>query len=249
MSAYNVLPFSLVLLVAVAIGIPLFKRVAAMLRSRISLLSGALVALGLTMGLVGQSASANVYTWDPGHGSGLTDGSGTWSTATTNFWNGSSDVAWTATGLDTAIFGNGHAGSYTVTVPATVNVGAITFNAGSTYTISGAGNLLLGGASSQYLLGSGANGTGAAGITDNATGITTISVNAITYIGPRTWSAPTGGTLAISAPVENEYYNGPGFGNIAIAGSGVVSVTSPTQENYGTYNVKRHAELGRRLHE
>ncbi len=193
-------------------------------------------------------AQGAVYTWDPSH-TGSSDGSGNWATTAANWWNGGSDIDWTSTGVDTAIFGNGHAGNYTATISSTsttVYVGAIQFNVGSNYTVnafngpSGTG-FFLGATSQQYLLGSGANGTGASGIFDNATGVSTISAPIIT-IGPQTWSAPAGGTLQIGTFVENDYYTGSaqvGMGNITTTGPGVVSITGSLTnsiELYGTFN-------------
>ena len=53
------------------------------------------------------------------------------------YWsNGTADVAWSSSssGTDTAVFGVGGAGSYTVGVQQTVGVGGITFNSGN-YTL------------------------------------------------------------------------------------------------------------------
>lgn len=199
----------------------------------------AFVLLVPTFALFPSTAQAATYTWDASGTGARTDGSGSWTTTNANWWNGSSDVNWTTTGIDTAVFGNGGAGG-TVTTAAAANVfvGAIVFNpVSANYTISDADGLILGGSGSQYLLGSGANGTGAAGIYDNATGVTTISgAGGIFTTGPNTWSTVAGGTLAVNTPVWNDYYNGPGFGNITTIGLGVVSITNATQNFYGTYN-------------
>jgi fibronectin-binding autotransporter adhesin len=217
---------------------------------------GAIVALGLALALLGQSASAAVYTWDAGISGGTSDGGGNWATTAANWWNGASNVDWTATGVDTAVFGNGNAGNYTATISSTsttVYVGAIQFNAGSNYTINafngpaGTG-IFLGATSQQYLLGSGANGTGAAGIYDNATGVSAINTPIIT-IGPQTWSVASGGTLQIGTYVENDYYSGnnvggdqgyPGMGNITTTGPGTIQITNGGITSamilYGTIN-------------
>ena len=59
--------------------------------------------------LVAPSARAASLTWDSGGVSPANpaDGSGTWDTAATNWWNGSADVAWnnTTNAGDTAVFG------------------------------------------------------------------------------------------------------------------------------------------------
>ena len=52
--------------------------------------------------------SAANLTWDANTGtSGAQDGAGTWSTNNANWWNGSTDIAWTNANGDSAIFGVG----------------------------------------------------------------------------------------------------------------------------------------------
>lgn len=107
---------------------------------------------------VSSLASAATVTWDPGL-SGLSDGSGTWSIATANWWNGNApDALWSTSGTDTAVFGNGNAGTYPVTVSGTVGVGGITFNPGTNYNISG-GTIALDGASAPFITMNATSGT------------------------------------------------------------------------------------------
>jgi autotransporter-associated beta strand protein len=82
-------------------------------------------------------------TWDADTGTpGAQDGSGTWDNGTTaNWWNGSSDIAWSD--LGNATFGSGGTGAYTVTVANNVTISGLTFNSGN-YTLTGAGITLVG---------------------------------------------------------------------------------------------------------
>ncbi len=91
-----------------------------------------LLALGIVAG--GGYAFAGTLTFDANTTPPATDGPGTWNTTTTNWYNGTADVAWPNT-TDTAAFGAGVAGTYAVTV-GTVNAGALTFNQGG-YTLNG----------------------------------------------------------------------------------------------------------------
>ena len=84
--------------------------------------------------LCASAASAQSLTWDDGTANTGT-GSGNWDTTTTNWWNGSSDVAWpqTSTTVATAgaVFGNGvdqPDGTYAINVDAQVAVTNINFN-------------------------------------------------------------------------------------------------------------------------
>ena len=83
-------------------------------------------------------ADAANLMWDANTGlAGAQDGSGTWDTTTADWYNGTGDVVWPNT-TDTAIFGAGTAGAYTITLSNPVNAGAITFKQAG-YTISGSG--------------------------------------------------------------------------------------------------------------
>lgn len=78
----------------------------------------------------------STFTWDVVSGtSGPQDGAGTWNSSNTNWWNGSTNVAWTAGNI--ATFGAGGAPG-TVTVSGSVNAGGLTFGslASGTYTLS-----------------------------------------------------------------------------------------------------------------
>lgn len=109
-------------------------------------------ALFSTLALVALSpllVSGVTLTWDSDASSanGATDGQGTWNTTNTNWYPGGTnpqtDVVWSNTTADIAVFGNGGVGN-TVTV-GTVNAGGITFAAVTTtaYTLN-SGTITLG---------------------------------------------------------------------------------------------------------
>ena len=88
------------------------------------------------------TAAAATLTFDANTSTaGAQDGSGTWDTATADWYNGTGDVVW-PNATDTAAFGAGTAGTYTITLSSTVNAGAITFKQAG-YTISGSGTITL----------------------------------------------------------------------------------------------------------
>jgi len=141
---------------------------------------------------------AATYTWDSAASGGApVDGTGAWSTGTANWWNGTTDIAWTSS-TDTAVFGvnNGTAG--TVTVGA-VSVGAMTFNstASGNYTLS-SGTITLGGTMATITANTGATIgsllTGTAGMTKAGAGTLTLT-NSNSYTGA---TKITSGTLALT---------------------------------------------------
>jgi hypothetical protein len=80
--------------------------------------------------------TAATVTWDTNtmaSGTHPQDGSGTWSTTDTNWWNGSEDTYLYVN--DSAVFGAGGTGAYTVTLGSSVTANAVTFNSGN-YTIT-----------------------------------------------------------------------------------------------------------------
>jgi hypothetical protein len=80
--------------------------------------------------------AAQTATWDANTTTtGAQDGSGTWSYTLTNWWNGSVDDYWGAP--DSAVFGMGGAGPFTVTLSDNIIANAITFNS-SGYTLTNA---------------------------------------------------------------------------------------------------------------
>ena len=101
--------------------------------------TGSLFPLSPSMGAVLEvtvvpSHAPRTATWDADTGTtGAQDGSGTWSYSFTNWWSGSFDDYWNDT--DSAVFGVGGAGPYTVTLGDNITANTITFNSGG-YTIT-----------------------------------------------------------------------------------------------------------------
>jgi autotransporter-associated beta strand protein len=82
-------------------------------------------------------------TWDAnGALAGAQDGNGSWGGGSTNWWNGSADVAWTDFSL--AVFGAGTTTNCIVTLTNDVTPYAITFNANTgSYTLAGTNSIWL----------------------------------------------------------------------------------------------------------
>ncbi len=163
-----------------------------------------LPAVGLAP-LAGTAAAT--LTWDANTATaGAQDGAGTWDTTTGNWYNGTDDVVWPNT-TDTAIFGAGTAGTYTITLSSTVNAGAITFKQGG-YTISGSGNITLNPGAAvtpNFVVTTGASGGtdtisstlgGAPGTIFTKTGPGTLAITSITggTVAKPTVGIVTGGT-------------------------------------------------------
>jgi len=161
---------------------------------------------------------AATYTWDStASGGAPVDGTGAWSTGTANWWNGTTDIAWTSS-TDTAVFGvnNGTAG--TVTVGA-VSVGAMTFNATASgnYTLS-SGTITLGGTTATITANTGATIgsllTGTAGMTKAGAGTLTLTSS----------NSYTGATKITS-------------GTLALTGGGALPLASAITINGGTFDI------------
>lgn len=165
--------------------------------------------LGVALPATGQ------VTWDADAATGSPqDGSGTWSTSGTNWWNGTTNVAWPNLTTSSAIFGAGSGAAGTVTVSGSVTTNAITFNsAGSgTYTISG-GTVSLQGTTPTITANTnatiGSTLAGSAGLTKAGSGTLTLS-GSNSYTGGTTVSAgglvvsgTTGGGNFTVNPVSN----------------------------------------------
>lgn len=84
-------------------------------------------------------------TWDGDTGTtGAQDGDGTWDSTASNWWNGSSDIAWNT--FNPATIGAGGAGNYTINLAANISVSSLVFNANYTIT-NAAQNITLAGPS------------------------------------------------------------------------------------------------------
>ncbi|MDB6122954.1 MAG: Autotransporter-associated beta strand repeat protein [Pedosphaera sp.] len=106
-----------------------------------------LTLLAISVILLAASASrAATLTWDADVATaGAQNGSGSWFTnslngSTTNWWNGSANVAgtWTGATPDLAVFGNGSgvAGAYGINLDAAVVASTLVFNSPGNYTIT-----------------------------------------------------------------------------------------------------------------
>ncbi len=150
-----------------------------------------LAAVALCWVACSAPASAATLTWDPNTTTaGAQDGSGTWNTTDANWFDGANDVVWPNT-TDTAVFGAGTIGTYSVTL-GTVNVGALNFNQGG-YTLTG-GTLTLNPVSAP----TGFTVSTAGGATTISSPLAGTAGTRLTKTGPGTLAIPTisGGTAA-----------------------------------------------------
>jgi len=155
-----------------------------------------------SLSLIASDARAATFSWDPGLTPATPSGGvGTWDTATANWSNGTSDVAWTdATGTsDIAAFG-GTAGA--VTLNTSLGALGLIFTTPG-YTISGTGTLTLG-----------ASGIDASAL---SSGTTTIG-NPIALAGNQSWNVGSGATVASTGIVS-------GASALTIAGSGTTTLS------------------------
>ena len=100
------------------------------------------IVISLMLALVPTLAPAANLTWDGNTAlTGAQDGPGTWDNTSTNWWNGSADVAFNNTTPDVPTFGAANGVAGTVTLGANINAGNITFSAPGVgyYTIAGGG--------------------------------------------------------------------------------------------------------------
>ena len=132
------------------------------------------------------------YDANPGTSGAELDGSGTWDATTTNWWNGSGDVAWTP--FSFATFGAGIAGGYTVTLATNVSASGLIFNSES-YTIANTSSETITMVSPAEIIANddatiSAPLTGTSGLVLNGAGILTLSAQN-TYTGVTTVSNGT----------------------------------------------------------
>lgn len=101
------------------------------------------MAVGIAAALFAPALSAATLTWDANTStSGAQDGSGTWNTANTNWWNGAANVTWNNATPDNATFGavSGNAG--VITLGEHITVGTLRLDvpgSGLGYTLAGSG--------------------------------------------------------------------------------------------------------------
>jgi len=183
----------------------------------------AFLMLTACCGILSFTTQAAVLTWDA---NGTTspnpaDGSGTWLTAS-DWWDGTANVSgtWSGTTPDSAMFGAGTPGSYTIKMGGgIINATNLTF-ATSGYTLTN-GTLELAGSSAV---------AGVATITNNA--------NVTATINAALGSGSIQGAAAIVANSGSVLYLGGGasssFGGTS-TGAGTVVLVSSTTKTYSTY--------------
>ena len=166
-------------------------------RRRVKLVLAAGIATVLANG---NGLHAATYTWDPVPGTaGAQDGEGTWDTATAAWWNGSTDIAWTNSFSDIAVFGAGSGTAGLVTV-VSGSANGITFNAAGTgnYTL-GSGTITLGGTSPTITVNASGTSTIASVLAGTA-GLNIAGVGTLALTGSNAYTGATsitGGTLQI----------------------------------------------------
>ena len=158
------------------------KRVRA--RRATALLAAAATAAGGLGAGGGRAAHAATYVFDPlASTAGGTDGSGSWDTTTSDWFNTSTGATvnpqpWSNSTADTAVFGSG--GTAGTVAVSSVNVGTIQFNtvtgsyglAGGTVTLGGAATITAGPGTTSSIA---SILTGAAGLTVNGGGTLALS--------------------------------------------------------------------------
>jgi fibronectin-binding autotransporter adhesin len=142
---------------------------------------GLWLCMALALAGLRPSASHAQVTWDATAGtSGPQDGSGTWSTADANWWNGSTNVVWPNLTTSSAIIGANSGAAGTITVSGSLAVNKITFNApgSGAYTLTG-GTLGFAGSSPTITANAaatiGSDITSGAGLTKSGTATLTLS--------------------------------------------------------------------------
>ncbi len=113
---------------------------------------------------------------------GAQDGSGTWGYSLTNWWSGSADDYWG--NPDSAVFGAGGSGTYSVALTASVTANSITFNSG-TYTITNTAGETLTLSGSPALTGT-ANSTITPALTITTNILLKLGTNKVTLAGSLT---------------------------------------------------------------
>jgi fibronectin-binding autotransporter adhesin len=200
---------------------------------------------------VGTAAHAGSLTWDGSDTvtTGAQGGAGTWNQSTVtipaNWWDGSANVVWPASGADNdAIFG-GTAGTVTI------DAGGVTVNdmlfTTTGYILSGAGTITLNGTTPTITLGSGISatiGNNTATVVDGTSGLTKAGAGTLTLNGTtaNTFTGGLnikGGTLALdfsnfggSTPFNNLVASTNaltlGGGTLSITGKSVAGTSSQT---------------------
>ena len=198
-----------------------------------------IAAAGLCLSPAAPHAATLTWDADPSDAT-ATDGSGTWDSASTNWWNGAANTNWSSATPDLAVFGAA-GGTGVVTLVESLAVGGLTFNAG--YRLEG-GALALSGvctaaANSDAAIVSPM--TGAASFVKSGPATLALS-GANTFTGPaavnegaleiRNAFARTNGGLVIAAGAEVRLYSnlflqvGSANPSIGVAGAGLLRLAA-----------------------
>jgi len=214
--------------------------------SRKSALGGSIGAL-LTCAILPSGVQAASVTWTTSTSS-LLDGGGTWD-AVTQEWTttGTSAAVWSPG--NTAVFGAGAGGSYSVAVSGSTNVGGLTFNAlpSGGYALTG-GTLVLGAATTTFTvnnattIGSAIQGTNALTLagtsmltlsgSNSYTGLTTVSSGTLQIgAGGTTGSIWASSSIAVASGATLAFNRTDNYGanfTQTISGAGAVAINSGT---------------------
>ncbi|MBB3237327.1 autotransporter-associated beta strand repeat-containing protein [Phyllobacterium endophyticum] len=161
---------------------------------------GRILTATLLLALVASSASAADRYWDPNGTAANRGGTGTWDTSA-SFWSPNGDGvsgpygAWSNGALDDAFFGGATAATVNLGVPITVH--NLTFDASTTYTLTGS-TLTLGGATPTITT----NGTATVNsMIAGSAGLTKAGAGALNLTGANTFAGGiniSAGTLNVS---------------------------------------------------
>ncbi len=191
----------------------------------------AAAAVVLVLALGAAEGRAQMYTWSVNPSGPLADGAGAWD-ITTNQWDSNGTYsAWPNAITDIAVFGanSGTAGTIALSSTDVITAGGITFNQ------PGSGN---------YTLTGGTLNLDALGVTDNATGTTSVN-SPITLTAAQIWTTAAG-TLAIGSPIGDNSNNfsltKAGSGALTLGGSNTYG--GGTTLNAGLLSVNASGALG-----
>ena len=195
---------------------------------------------------------ARTATWDASVATtGAQDGSGTWDYSHTNWWSGSFDDFWGSP--DSAVFGAGGTGAYSITLGGNITANSITFNSG-TYTITNSSGQAL---TLQGIpaLTANANGTITVPVTITTNLLIKAGPGAVTLAGSLTGTNifVSGGTLQVQSKANGDatyvvtngatlqlgYSTGGGYANTAMQlyGGGTAATTGLYLKGGTIYNV------------
>ena len=173
----------------------------------------------------------NSLLWDSNTATtGAQDGSGTWTVGGDSFIETSTNTqaTFSNSGANRVQFGNGTPGNYTVTAPDSANVQSLSFNADSSYTISG-GSLNVSGDDLGRAI--------------NVADATTATVSTtLVHTAPVQYNVGAGGALLIGGQITGQAFTK--------TGNGTLDLTSATNSadslaiNAGTVVINNPAQIG-----